>query len=272
MTRTFSPALLVATAFMGATPLAHALTLGVTEGLTYRATDQEIQARFEPIASHLAAAIKQPVEIKVLGSYKALRQALVQRQLDVAFVHPAHVALEATKAGQYAPLAWTRGYTDYRVSFLCKQAQPSLDWASLKDKKLVTTDPDSITAVIARAMLREHGLAPGAPQLLTTRYQDAVPFYVQHAFADYGATAAKAVIQGWVGQGGALCAQSRPVPIKQWIASTALPAATASGLRAALLAMPDSEAGRKALATSAYLGFDAPKDGSEKDLIDWLGL
>jgi hypothetical protein len=39
-----------------------------------------------------------------------------------------------------------------------------------------------------------------------------------------------------------------------------------------LLALPDTAAGRKALATSAYLGFDAPKDGSDKDLIAWLGL
>ena len=62
------------------------------------------------------------------------------------------------------------------------------------------------------------------------------------------------------------------MPIKQWIASTALPPATALSLRTALWGMPDTEAGRKALAVSAYLGFDAPKDGSDKALIEWLGL
>jgi phosphonate transport system substrate-binding protein len=212
------------------------------------------------------------VQVRVLSTYNALREATSKKELDIAFIHPAHVALEAVKTGHYSVAAWTSGFTEYRVSFLCKEPTPIKDWASIKSKKLVTPDPDSITAVMTRAMLRQQGLAPGAPQVLNTRYQDAVPFYVENTFAQYGATASKSVIKAWTDKGGQVCAQSQPVPIKQWIASSALPPATQAALRAALLGAGDSEAGRKALATSGYKGFEAPTDGADKQLTAWLGL
>lgn len=251
---------------------AQALTLGVTEGVTYRATDAEIAARFEPLAAYLSGMLKQPVQVRVISTYNALREATAKKEVDIAFVHPAHVALEAVKGGQYSVAAWTKGFTDYRVHFLCKEPTPIKDWASIKTKKLVTPDPDSITAVMTRAMLREQGLAPGAPQVLNTRYQDAVPFYVENTFAQYGATASKSVVKAWTDKGGQVCAQSQPVPIKQWIAANTLPPAAQAVLRSALLAIEDSEPGRRALAATGYKGFEAPKEGAEKQLTAWLGL
>jgi phosphonate transport system substrate-binding protein len=253
-------------------PSAQALTLGVTEGVTYRATDADITARFEPIAAHLSAALKQPVTIRVLSSYDSLREATAKREVDLAFVHPAHVALQAVKGGHYRSLAWTSGFTEYTVAFLCKDPQPIQNWSSLATKKLVTPDPDSITAVMTRAMLRENGLQPGAPQLMTTRYQDAVPFYVENGFSHYGATAARALIKDWQDKGGKVCAKSKPVPIKHWIASNALPPATLQTLRETLVAMKDADPGRKALATSGYKGFEASSTETEQTLIGWLGL
>ena len=98
---------------------AHALVIGVTEGVTYQASDSQIEAKFEPIAEALGKALKQPVTIKVLSSYRSAREALKDNQVDLAFVHPAHVALEAIKGSNFKALAWTAGFTDYKVSFLC---------------------------------------------------------------------------------------------------------------------------------------------------------
>src|SRR5262245_20217435 len=103
---------------------AHALVIGITEGVTYRATDNQIEAKFEPIAEALSKSLKQPVTIKVYSAYNAARDALRNQQVDLAFIHPAHVALEATKGGNYRSLAWTAGFTEYKVSLLCKEAQP----------------------------------------------------------------------------------------------------------------------------------------------------
>ena len=168
---------------------AHALVIGVTEGVSYQVTESQIAPRFEPIAEVLSKALKQPVTIKVFITYNGAREALKEQQVDIAFIHPAHVALEAVKSGRYQALAWTSGFTAYKVSLLCKEPQPISDWKGIAGKGLVMPDVDSITSVITRAMLREHGLQPAALKLTNTRYQDAVPFYVQNGFAAYGATA-----------------------------------------------------------------------------------
>jgi len=255
-----------------AAPAAHALVIGITEGVSYQVTESQIAPRFEPIAEAIAKALKQPVTVKVLISYDSARAALKEQQVDLAFIHPAHVALEAVKSGRYQALAWTSGYTAYKVSLLCKEPQPISNWKSVADKPLVMPDPDSITSVIARAMLREQGLAPATLKLTNTRYQDAVPFYVQNGFAAYGATAAAGVIKTWKDGGGNVCAESRPVPIKQWLASRKLDAATASTVRETLLGLAQSEAGKRALATSTYTGFVAPSADVETALMSWLGI
>ncbi len=251
---------------------AQALVLGVTEGVTYRATDNEIEARFEPIAKVLGSTLHQPVKIQVISSYNKLREALKQGQVDLAFVHPSHVAFEAIKSGTFKASAWTAGFTEYKVALLCKEPQPIQNWAAVAGKAFVTPDPDSITAVMTRAMLRERGLKPTDVKLQTTRYQDAVPFYVENGFAAYGATASGSVIKAWKDKGGKTCAESRPMPIKQWITATRLDAATTAAIRDALLALDQTEAGKRALATSTYKGFVAPSEETEKKLIVWLGL
>ena len=257
---------------LGAGVPAHALVIGVTEGVSYQVTESQIAPRFEPIAEVLSKALKQPVTIKVFITYNGAREALKEQQVDIAFIHPAHVALEAVKSGRYQALAWTSGFTAYKVSLLCKEPQPISDWKGIAGKGLVMPDVDSITSVITRAMLREHGLQPAALKLTNTRYQDAVPFYVQNGFAAYGATAASGVIKTWKDGGGNVCAESRPVPIKQWVASRKLDAATASAAREALLGLAQSDAGKRALATSTYTGFVAPSPEAETALMTWLGI
>lgn len=258
---------------LGTTLCAHGLTLGVTEGVTYRATDAEIEAKFAPLAKAISTATKQPVKIQVISSYNGLRDALKQSQLDIAFIHPAHVSFEAIKAGSYKSAAWTTGFTDYKVSFLCKESEPIKNWSTVTGKALVTPDADSITAIMTRSMLRENKLNTVTDvKLQVTRFQDAVPFYVESGFAAYGATASGAVIKAWKDKGGQTCAQSRGMPIKHWLVSSKMSAEQAASVRDALLKMDQSDTGKKALAISGYKGFIATDTEVEKTLTNWLGL
>ena len=61
------------------------------------------------------------------------------------------------------------------------------------------------------------------------------------------------------------------MPIKQWLSSTKLDAATTAQLRDALLDLANNDAGRRALATSGYSGFVAPSAETERTLTAWLG-
>jgi ABC-type phosphate/phosphonate transport system substrate-binding protein len=205
-------------------------------------------------------------------AYDDVRAGLARQAYDLAFIHPAHVAMAEIKVGRYRPVAWTSGYTDYAVSLLAKGDEPVRDLNDLKGRKLVTPDPDSITAVMVRAMLRTQNLRSDDLKILTTRYQDAVPFYLEYGFANVGATAANAVVKGWTDKGGKVVLRSRGVPIKQFIASSRLTSEERERIRDVLIGLPQSEPGRRALTASGYKAFVATDAEVEEKTIAWLGL
>jgi phosphonate transport system substrate-binding protein len=265
--------LLVGLAAAIASPAALAqLVFAVTEGVTYQATPKEIREKFEPLAEVLSKALRREVRIVLVPSYDDARIGLAKQEYDLVFMHPAHVALAEVKAGRYRSVAWTIGFTDYTVSMLVKPDSTLKSLADLKGRTLVTPDPDSITAWMVRAMLRGEKLTDKDVRVRTTRYQDAVPFYIDYDFADAGATAANAVVKAWQSKGGKVIVKSRPVPIKQFIASTKLPAEEIERVREALVSLGNHDPGRKALVASGYKGFQLPQGDVETASIRWLGL
>jgi ABC-type phosphate/phosphonate transport system substrate-binding protein len=272
--------LLSAFAATGAHAQGTDLVFAVTEGVTYQATPKEIRDKFTPLADIIAKATGRRVKTVLVPAYNDLRAGLAKQEYDIAYVHPAHVSMAEIKAGHYRAIAWTTGFTEYTVSLLMKSDAPLKTMDDLKGRTLVTPDPDSITAVMVRAMFRGEKLTATAERepastvvrVITTRYQDAVPFYLDNGFANAGATAANAVVKAWTDKGGKVLVRSRPVPIKQIIVSTKLPEAEQQKIRTALLTLRDSKPGREALDAVGYKGFVAPNPEFESSTIAWLGL
>jgi phosphonate transport system substrate-binding protein len=264
----------------GAGAQAPSLTLAVTEGVTYQATPKEIRDRFAPLAEYVSKATGKHVKVVLVPAYDDLRAGLAKQEYDLAFVHPAHVAMAAIKSGRYRAIAWTSGFTDYTVSLLTNAGAPLKTLSDLRGNTVVTPDPDSITAVMVRAMFRTENLATTdakpppatAARVITTRYQDAVPFYLDNGFAQVGATAARGVVKTWTDRGGTVLTHSRPVPIKQWIVSTRMSADEQDQVREALVGMSQTKGGREALEVVGYKGFVAPDRNVEAAAISWLGL
>ena len=248
------------------------LVFSVTEGVTYQATPKEIRDKFEPLAEVIGKAMRRNVRVVLVPAYDDARAGLARQEFDIAFIHPAHVAMAEIKAGRYRSIAWTSGYTDYTVSLLAKADEPIKDLGDLKGRKMVTPDPDSITAVMVRSMLRTGNVRTGDLKLLTTRYQDAVPFYLENGFATVGATAASGVVKQWTDKGGKVVLRSRGVPIKQVIASSRLTADEREHIHEVLVSLAQTDAGRRALAASGYKAFVATDADVEAKTIAWLGL
>jgi len=256
------------------------LVFAVTEGVTYQATPKEIRDKFAPLAEVLAKATGRRVRTVLVPAYNDARAGLAKQEFDVAFLHPAHVPMAEIKAGRYKAVAWTQGFTEYTASVLIPGTTPLKSMQDLNGRTLVTPDPDSITAVMVRAMFRGEKLTAtadreppaNAVRVITTRYQDAVPFYIENGFAQAGVTAANSVVKAWTDKGGKVLVKSRPVPIKQFIVSTKLPADDQQRIRDALLTLRDSKPGRDALEAVGYRGFVAPNPELEAATIAWLGL
>jgi ABC-type phosphate/phosphonate transport system substrate-binding protein len=256
------------------------LVFAVTEGVTYQATPKEIRDKFAPVAEVLAKATGRRVRTVLVPAYNDVRAGMAKQEYDVAFIHPAHVSMAEIKAGRYKSVAWTVGFTEYSVRMLVPAAATLQSLEELKGRTLVTPDPDSITAVMVRAMLRgdkinwtaEREPVPAMVKVITTRYQDAVPFYLENGFAQVGATAANSVVKGWTDKGGKVLAKSRGVPIKQFIVSAKMPAEEQQRIRDALVGLKDAKGGKEALETVGYRGFLLPNPEVETTTIAWLGL
>ena len=282
MIRRLAAALLFTTALAGtATAQQGDLVFAVTEGVTYQATPKEIRDKFAPIAQVIATATGRRVRTVLVPAYNDLRAGLLTQEFDVAFVHPAHVSMAEIKAGRYKAVAWTTGYTEYTASMLMTAGQPYKAMADLKGRTVVMPDPDSITAWMVRAMFRTEKIpvveGRGDPvldtvRIITTRYQDAVPFYLENNFAQVAITAANSVVKGWTEKGGKVLLKPRPVPIKQFIVSTAMPAAEQQRVRDALIGLREAKGGSAALETVGYKGFVPPNHEVENAVIAWLGL
>jgi len=281
MIRRLAAALLFTTALAGTASAQQGdLVFAVTEGVTYQATPKEIRDKFAPIAQVIATATGRRVRTVLVPAYNDLRAGLLTQEFDVAFVHPAHVSMAEIKAGRYKAIAWTTGYTEYTASMLMTPGQPYKSIADLKGHTVVTPDPDSITAWMVRAMFRTEKVAttdardptPTTVRIITTRYQDAVPFYLENNFAQAAVTAANSVVKGWTEKGGKVLLKSRPVPIKQFIVSTAMPAAEQQRIRDALIGLREAKGGPAALDTVGYKGFVPPNHDVESAVIAWLGL
>jgi len=252
------------------------LVFAVTEGVTYQATPKEIRDKFAPVADAIARATGRKVRTVLVPAYNDVRAGMAKQEYDIAYIHPAHVSMAEIKAGRYKAVAWTSGYTEYIVTLLIAKDSPLKTIADLKGRTLVTPDPDSITAVMVRAMFRVEKLTatdakeptPSTVRVITTRYQDAVPFYVENGFAQSGATAANSVVKAWTDKGGKVLYRSRPVPIKQIIVSTKMPADEQQKVRDALVNLRDP----KALEIVGYKGFVLPNPEVESSAIAWLGL
>jgi ABC-type phosphate/phosphonate transport system substrate-binding protein len=271
---------------MGATAQDKELVFGVTEGVTYQATPKEIRDKFTPLAEYVGKAAGRRVKVVLVPAYNDARAGLARHEYDFVFIHPAHVAMAEIKAGRYKAVAWTSGFTDYTVSLMVNADAKLKSLDDLKGNTLVTPDPDSITAMMVRAMLRTSKLPAttakpdgqnakelaASVRVISTRYQDAVPFYVENGFAQAGATAAKSVVKTWTDKGGKVLVQSRAVPIKQILVSSAMPAEEQERIRAALLGMGQSKPGKDALEAIGYKGFVATSPEVEASTIAWLGL
>ena len=253
-------------------PWANALVFAVNEGVTYRVPLEEVRARYAPIAADLAKLLKQPVSIEPVGDYTSLRKGLASQHFDLALVHPAHVSIQAIKASGYHLVAVAKGFQKYEASFLVRADSPVNSMADLKGKRLGAPDEDSITAVMVRAVLRDAGLGGKQVDLVYTRYQDAVPFFVENRLTQAGATASAGVVKAWKSGGGKVLATSRPVPIKHIIASAAMSGDDVARVRDYFIALATTEDGRKRLEPTRYAGFERYDEAALLAIGTWLGL
>lgn len=242
---------------------AQELTLAVNEGVTYP-DEGSITERYKPLTDILSKVLKRPVRAKQVHRYVALDELLAGQQADFAFVHPAHIGLRAVDSGKYVGLATAKGYTNYHATVLVKADSPVKAIGDLRGRKVGVPAVESITTVMFSARLKD--LSIKLPPYAITTFQDAIPFMVANNLVDAGVTGSASIAREWETNGGRVIDESAPVPIKQFLASTKLSKADIDRVRALLLDMENTAAGRAILSNIKIAGFIGWDDGKMHSL------
>jgi ABC-type phosphate/phosphonate transport system substrate-binding protein len=261
----------VIVALLTAAPARADITLAVNEGVTYYVTPTEIREKYKELADLLGKQLKTTVKVVPVDQYPVLRKGLDQQEYDLAFVHPAHHSLMSIRDGKYRLVVLTKGYTEYKARFFVRKDGLVKDPSDMRGKRFGMPDPDSITAVMTRATMRDLGIDTGKADIRTTRYQDAVPFFVENNFSDVGITGSPAVAKQWQEKGGSVLLESKPVPIKHMIASTKMSDADVEKVRAVMLGLDKTEHGQKILAKLGYKGYETGDPQQLATITKWLG-
>ncbi|MDQ9171966.1 phosphate/phosphite/phosphonate ABC transporter substrate-binding protein [Oxalobacteraceae bacterium R-40] len=241
-------------AFASASVSAQEIVLAVNEGVTYH-EGGSVSERYKPLTELLSKELKRPVKVQNVDKYTDFDKGLSEGKYDLAFIHPAHIGLRAVKSGAYSGLATAKGFTDYRARVMVKKDSPLRSMQDLKDRKIGVPSVDSITTVMFSASLREARIQHPERQFLPTRYQDAVPFMIENGFVDAGVTGSNAVEKDWIAKGGRVLTETKPIPIKQFLASKKLSDAERAKLQTLILSLSDSDAGKTVLSKIGVPGF-----------------
>ncbi len=247
--------------------------VAINEGVTYRDPSGSAGDRFDELSADLEKLLKRPVRFELIRNYPELVEGLQQGRYDLAYVHPAHHAIRAIKKDSYRLVALTKGYTEYRASFMVMANSPLQTLADLGQKRHKVGGPseDSITSVMARATLRE-ALGGKLPTMVYVRYQDAVPFMIENNLCSTGVSASKSVVKAWQDKGGRVLFTSQPVPIKQLLVSGNVGAEQRTALTKYFAGLDQNEVGRRRLKALNVPGFVEADEDALLPIGKWLGV
>jgi len=275
MTRRIDLLLLLASAFVFPASVSAAqdeFIFGVNEGVTYRITPHETRERYKELADVLGRVLGRTVKIVPEDNYVKLRAHLEAKYYDLAYVHPAHHSYRAIRDQGYQLVVLTKGWDQYKARFMTMPEAQYKQPHAVLDLKMVMPDPDSITAWMVRATLRDMGADLKTVQLGTTRYQDGIPFMMEYGFYQVGITAAGSVVKEWQSKGGKVLFESRPVPIKHVIASPNVPKEEVQKIRDVFLNLEHTKGGQAILQKLGFTGYLKPDENQTAELTKWLGI
>lgn len=230
--------------------------LAINEGVTYQDAGTPSE-RYKPLLEMLSKELKRPVRLKTVTRYSEFDKALAAGTYELAFIHPAHVGLQAVHRGNYHGIATAKGFTSYKARIMVAKGSPLQSLTDLHGKKIGVPSIESITTAMFTAHLREHEFVQPEKAYQATRYQDAVPFMIENGFVEAGVTGSSSIAKAWSEKGGRILGETPGVPIKQFLVSDKIDPATRKRIQALLLSLSDTPTGKFALDKIGVPGFVA---------------
>src|SRR5713226_9327015 len=133
---------------------AQGIKLVVSEGAEAQGSSTEISSRYQDFAKRISTVLKRPVTVLPVTRLPALRQAMEEGRVDLAWIRPSTFVADALANRGYALVASAEG-AFYSV-FVVSKTSPLKTIKELEGKQVTHPPKDSAVYKMGAAELRDH--------------------------------------------------------------------------------------------------------------------
>lgn len=270
-------ALAVFMLFAASTPVAAAapakrqLVLAISEGTSGGITAEAAQAKYQPLADVLGAAINAEFKVQFVREFAVLTKGMQENQFDLVLARPSDYPARGMRDSQYQFVA--SASPDGHCMLIVHKDSPIKSMADLKRKTFVMPEETAYMARFCRAELRDNGILLENERVHYVREQAVIPFAIESRISDVGGVASySGAYAKWAKGENRVLHQSKPQPYLPMVASHKLSPEQVGKLREALAELGNSDAGKQVLKRVGVTAFLTTEEGRLRKLLEWLGV
>jgi ABC-type phosphate/phosphonate transport system substrate-binding protein len=208
--------------------------------------------------------LKRPVAVLPVSRLPALRQAMEEGRVDLAWIRPANFTADAIGNRGYALVASAEGA--FYSAFIVSKTSPLKTIKDLEGKQVMHPPKDAVITKMGAAELRDQRVQAA---LREQRLQEIIVFSVENGFVDAGIVNPRQAAK-FKNAGGRVLHETRRFPYWALIASSRIKASDVAALEKLLLTMNDAPWGKDILTALEVRAFVAPSPKGYLELNEWI--
>ncbi|TCV88198.1 ABC-type phosphate/phosphonate transport system substrate-binding protein [Sulfurirhabdus autotrophica] len=245
------------------------IRMGINHGLSEPLKSYDRQERYQTFSDYISEVLKRPVRFEVFQNLKRPTGDPKKARYDIAFVRPSNNVGLALRDKGSSLVASAKG--DLNAYFFVSKDSPIKTPAEMKGKRFVMPAPTSLMSYIGLASLRDLGIDPTSQQISYTDFQEQGGFMVQQKLTDVSIVG-PLVAKDMQAKGNVLIYKSKPVPSWAMVASPSISQVDVEKLRAALINLSNTEAGKKILHKIEVDAFEEGNKDQYIEMLKWLKI
>jgi ABC-type phosphate/phosphonate transport system substrate-binding protein len=227
------------------------LVLAVSEGTSGGITAEAAQAKYQPLAEALGAAINAEFKVQFVREFALLTKDMQENQFDLVLARPSD-------------------YPDGHCMLIVHKDSPIKSIADLKNKTFVMPEESSYMTRFCRAELRNNGILLENKRVHYVREQAVIPFAIENRISNVGGIASySSAYAKWTKGENRMLYKSRAQPYRPMVASPNLSPEQVAKLKDALVDLGNSDAGKQVLKRVGVASFVTTEEGRLRKLLDW---
>lgn len=245
--------------------------LAVSEGTSGGLDHARVREKYGGLAEVIGRAAGRKVNVVFAREFSTLDEGTASGRLDLVFARPSDYPARAVRDHGYRFVA--SASPEGQCLVIVPKDSPIKSLADAKGKRWVLPEQVSYMSRFCTAELRDRGIVVAGEKVQFVREQAAVPFHMQHRFADVGGVASySGVAKKLDADGFRVLHASVKQPYFPAVANERVTPQQLRSIQAALAALPTTDEGKLVLKTIGVQGFDTTTGERLGKLLAWLAV